>query len=74
MYYKYTYMCVYIHHNIYFTDILHICLMPQVYCLTQKLFPGPLFYSRVGNSNPLQYSCRIIPWILAGYSPWGHKK
>ena len=28
---------------------------------------------RVGNGNPLQYSC-LGQRSLAGYSPWGHKR
>ena len=32
--------------------------------------------SRVGNANPLQYSCleNSMDRSLAGYSPWSHKE
>ena len=35
--------------------------------------PGLGRSSRVGNGNPLQYSC-LGQRSLAGYSPWGHKR
>ena len=35
--------------------------------------PGLGRSSRVGNGNPLQYSC-LGQRNLAGYSPWGHKR